>query len=186
MGREVPDYRRAAFREYRRVGPPPPAPRVSSWRNAVTPLTIVLPLAVLAVLFPWSALTQDEAETEAAIAPVSATFHRCVAGARTTCVVDGDTIWLHGEKIRIADIDAPEIFGPDCEAERALGMRATERLTAWLNAGAFEVHPHPEGHEEDRYGRKLRVLARGGESAVEMLAAEGVATRWGGAGRSWC
>lgn len=33
---------------------------------------------------------------------------------------------------------------------------------------------------------KLRVLARGGESAVEALEAEGVARRWGEARRAWC
>ena len=38
----------------------------------------------------------------------------------------------------------------------------------------------------DRYGRKLRVLARGGESAVKALVAEGLATRWGGGGKRWC
>ncbi len=31
---------------------------------------------------------------------------------RRTCVVDGDTIWLEGVKIRIADIDTPEISQP--------------------------------------------------------------------------
>ncbi|MEL7729674.1 thermonuclease family protein [Citromicrobium bathyomarinum] len=117
---------------------------------------------------------------------VSARFSRCIGGARHTCVVDGDTIWLEGTKIRIADIDAPEISQPSCEAERIVGERATERLTRWLNAGAFEVHPNPEGRDTDRYGRKLHVLARNGESAVEALAAHGVASRWGGRGKNWC
>jgi endonuclease YncB( thermonuclease family) len=27
---------------------------------------------------------------------------------RHTCVIDGDTIWLEGVKIRVADIDTPE------------------------------------------------------------------------------
>src|SRR3546814_3267065 len=36
---------------------------------------------------------------------------------RRTCVVDGDTFWLEGEKIRIADIDTPEISEPQCDTE---------------------------------------------------------------------
>jgi micrococcal nuclease len=44
---------------------------------------------------------------------------------RRTCVVDGDTFWLEGEKIRIADIDTPEISEPKCDAEYQLGMKAT-------------------------------------------------------------
>ena len=46
-------------------------------------------------------------------------------GKRITCVVDGDTFWHAGEKIRIEDIDAPETHPPRCTAEAALGNRAT-------------------------------------------------------------
>ena len=42
------------------------------------------------------------------------------------------------------------------------------------------------GTLSDRYGRKLRVLARGGESIGGMLVAEGLAHEWGGGKRSWC
>lgn len=47
-------------------------------------------------------------------------------GARYNCVVDGDTLWWQGEKIRIAEIDAPEIQGR-CPAERALAIRSRRR-----------------------------------------------------------
>ncbi|WP_459788131.1 thermonuclease family protein [Alteriqipengyuania sp. 357] len=171
-----------ATRTYQR-GTPREVRAASSWRSAFTPLTVLLPLGVLAAFFPWQALRQEPAP---APATVSATFHACVAGARTTCVVDGDTIWLQGEKIRIADIEAPELSQPACEAERIAATRATERLTAWLNAGAFEVHPTPDGRDTDRYGNKLRVLERDGASAVDALEAEGVATRRGEARKRWC
>lgn len=32
----------------------------------------------------------------------------CTGNVRHSCVVDGDTLWIEGEKIRLADIDAPE------------------------------------------------------------------------------
>ncbi|WP_226661321.1 thermonuclease family protein [Alteriqipengyuania lutimaris] len=185
MGEES-HYRRTGLRSSQR-GTPRANTRASSWRGAITPLTIVLPLGLFAVLFPWKAVMGEAAsDNPSAPVPVSAQFALCVGGSRHTCVVDGDTIWLNGEKIRIADIDAPEISQPSCEAERIAGTRATEHLTRWLNEGAFEVHPNPDGRDTDRYGRKLRVLARSGESAVKALEAEGLATRWGDSGREWC
>ena len=48
-------------------------------------------------------------------------FKPCHGGMRVTCVVDGDTLWLAGDKIRLADINTPEVTRPGCPAERALG-----------------------------------------------------------------
>jgi hypothetical protein len=56
---------------------------------------------------------------------IRASFGFCHSGGGTNCVVDGDTIWLGGEKIRVADIDAPETHEPRCAAERKLGDQAT-------------------------------------------------------------
>lgn len=115
---------------------------------------------------------------------VTARFEVCSGARRVTCVVDGDTIWLAGEKIRIADIDTPEVFSPQCPAERALGARATHRLRALLNAGPFEVAAN--ARDTDRYGRKLRIIRRDGRSLGGTLVAEGLARSWDGARRGWC
>jgi micrococcal nuclease len=40
-------------------------------------------------------------------APVTAAFSYCQWGGGSNCVVDGDTFWIGGEKVRIAGIDAP-------------------------------------------------------------------------------
>ena len=40
------------------------------------------------------------------------TFTHCHTGGGSNCVVDGDTIWMDGIKIRVADIDAPETHPP--------------------------------------------------------------------------
>ena len=40
---------------------------------------------------------------------VSARFSICHRGGGTNCVVDGDTAWIGGTKVRVADIDAPAI-----------------------------------------------------------------------------
>jgi endonuclease YncB( thermonuclease family) len=108
----------------------------------------------------------------------------CGSGARINCVVDGDTIWLAGENIRIADIDTPEIFSPQCPAERERGARAARRLHQLVNAGPIELRRGLR--DEDRYGRKLRTLHRAGRSLGDILVAEGLARKWDGARRGWC
>ena len=117
----------------------------------------------------------------AAATPV-ASFTICHTGGGTNCVVDGDTIWLAGEKIRLSDIDAPETHPPRCPREAELGARATERLQALLSAGAVTL----EDEGTDRYGRRLAVVSRGGRSLGMALVAEGLARPWEGRRRPWC
>ena len=112
------------------------------------------------------------------------TFVLCATASRQNCVIDGDTIRYGGVKIRLADIDAPETFSPRCAAEAALGRHATRRLLELMNAGPFRLVGG--GRDEDRYGRKLRVIERNGRSVGDTLIAEGLARRWDGARRSWC
>lgn len=111
-------------------------------------------------------------------------FTLCDGAARQNCVIDGDTIRYRGIKIRLEDIDAPEVFSPRCASEAARGRQAQERLLQLINAGPFRLGGG--SRDEDRYGRKLRVIERDGRSLGEMLVAEGLARRWDGARRSWC
>ncbi|WP_242125368.1 thermonuclease family protein [Sphingobium sp. Sx8-8] len=124
-----------------------------------------------------------------AVAPVasdrlSAQFGFCHTGGGTNCVVDGDTFWFQGQKVRVMDIDAPETHPPRCAEEAALGARATQRLQALMNAGPFSLESGDR--DRDRYGRALRVVTRGGRSIGEMLVAEGLAREWDGARHPWC
>jgi micrococcal nuclease len=115
---------------------------------------------------------------------VSARFELCGNGARTDCVVDGDTIWLKGVKIRVADIDAPELHPSRCPQEEQLGTAAKLRLQALLNVGPFSLRS--VDRDIDRYGRELRVLLRDGKSLGETLVDEGLARRWIGHRDPWC
>lgn len=100
-------------------------------------------------------------------------------------MVDGDTFYLRGEKIRIADINAPEVADPKCAAEAELGARATRRLQALLNAGPFSLRAWGDA-DRDQYGRQLRVVSRDGKSLGTILVAEGLARPWTGRRGSWC
>lgn len=111
-------------------------------------------------------------------------FGFCHTGGGTDCVVDGDTFWMDGEKIRVADIDAPETHPSRCAEEARLGNAATARLQALLNAGPVALEA--ADRDTDRYGRKLRVVTRGGRSLGGMLVDEGLARRWIGHREPWC
>ncbi|PAL21250.1 thermonuclease family protein [Sphingopyxis sp. GW247-27LB] len=113
-----------------------------------------------------------------------ARFGFCHSGGGRNCVVDGDTFWFAGEKYRIADIDTPETHPPRCAEEARLGEAATERLREWLNEGAFRLERIDR--EADSYGRKLRVVTRGGVSVGTALVGEGLAREWAGYRRPWC
>jgi endonuclease YncB( thermonuclease family) len=112
-------------------------------------------------------------------------FVQCGYFARSNCVVDGDTFVFAGEKIRIADIDAPETGGAQCAGEVELGERAKRRLRELLNEGPFELRSY-QSRDTDRYGRKLRLVVRDGRSLGDRLIAEGLARRWSGRRMPWC
>ncbi|MBA9036618.1 thermonuclease family protein [Rhizobium leguminosarum] len=115
---------------------------------------------------------------------LSAAFSICDGSHRANCVVDGDTFWFNGQKIRIADIDKPELSPRRCEAERIKGEAAKSRLLTLLNAGKFSLAAG--FRDEDKYGRKLRTVFRADNSLGDVLIKEGLARPWDGARHGWC
>jgi len=101
---------------------------------------------------------------------------------RITCVVDGDTLWYEEIKIRLLDIDAPEVEGR-CGNERRLAQSAKLELTRLLNTGLVRI----AFDGQDQYGRHLaQIWVREGEIGTAMLAA-GLAEPFGQRGPSpWC
>jgi len=99
-------------------------------------------------------------------------------------VIDGDTFTLAGESIRIADIDAPELFSPKCDAEKRLARLAKARLAQLLGNGAgisLERQAKP-----DRYGRTLATVLVNGAPIGSTLISEGLAAPWQGKRHTWC
>ncbi|MGF1624977.1 MAG: thermonuclease family protein [Alphaproteobacteria bacterium] len=116
---------------------------------------------------------------------VDTAFALCGRPPHTTCVIDGDTFYLDGQSIRLADIDAPETHEPECASEAELGDQATRRLLDLLNAGPFLLET-PAGPDHDIYGRELRTVQRGGRSLGAVLVAEGLARAGDAPPHSWC
>ena len=123
-------------------------------------------------------------EVVAASVAISASFGSCKDGGGTNCVVDGDTIYLHGQKIRMADIDAPETHDYKCPSELERGEAAAQRLRALVNSGPLTLEAIDR--DEDRYGRKLRIVKVGGTSVGETLVNEGLARWYEGGRKPWC
>ncbi|WEX86360.1 thermonuclease family protein [Sinorhizobium garamanticum] len=113
----------------------------------------------------------------------SNTFYFC--GIRNdNCVVDGDTFLFKGEKILIADIDAPETKEAKCEAERARGFYAKQRLRELLNAGKFTVVASRGGGGKE--GGTPHLVMRNGRSLGDVLVSEGLVRKRAGEPSSWC
>jgi micrococcal nuclease len=111
-------------------------------------------------------------------------FDFCHTGGGFNCVVDGDTFYYRGDKIRIADIDTPETHDYGCESELKLGNAARVRLQELLNNGAFSLSAIDR--DTDGYGRLLRVVERDGESLGGVLVDEGLARWYEGGRQPWC
>lgn len=153
------------------------------------PLMIVAPLAAITAAMLWGGGPPGLAiglpvPPPAASDREAARFVHCSGPVRTNCVVDGDTFWYRGAKIRISDINTPETSEPRCDREAELGARATLRLTELLNAGPFTLGA--ADRDQDSYGRALRVVTRRGESLGVALEREGLAEHWQGRRRDWC
>lgn len=103
-------------------------------------------------------------------------------------VHDGDTLTLcSGEKIRIANIDAPEMPGsPRCDPRQLrgganpswcdydLGYRSRDALQAFIIGGAVVINRQGV----DRFGRTLATLSVNGRDAGNYLVRQGLARAW--------
>src|SRR5262245_21044506 len=93
-------------------------------RRRSTRLVGVIGLAAMLVI-AIGAMILNEAPALAP-APPAATDETPATGA--IYALDGDTLDIAGKRIRLADIDAPELFSPKCDTERSLARKAKNRL----------------------------------------------------------
>lgn len=105
----------------------------------------------------------------------------CGSAKRVNCVVDGDTIWVRREKIRLLGINAPEMNG-SCPRERTLAIQARDALKRSISGQAFTI----ERNGTDRYGRTLATIRVNGEDVGDGLISQGLAHQWRGYKEEWC
>lgn len=94
-------------------------------------------------------------------------IEKCGPGPRNTCVVDGDTIWMDGEKIRMMGYDTPEPQHNLCGGlqEVKLANQASARLVQLLNQDDISI----ERHGTDRYNRTLAIVRVAGVNVGDIL-----------------
>ena len=112
------------------------------------------------------------------------TFGLCEQGGLTNCVASGDSFYLGGKTIRIASIEAPQIYGAACPRESELGAVAAKKLQSMLNSG--EIRLRRVGEDMERYGLLLRNVAVNGADVGEAMVEAGLAREIGDLTRSWC
>lgn len=101
-----------------------------------------------------------------------------------TCIFDGDTLWLHGENIRLEGFDTPEPMTAICggEREKELAARASARLLELLSTNRWSI----ERNGVDRYGRTLATIRIDGRDVGEWLVRERLARWWPDGEEWWC
>ena len=89
---------------------------------------------------------------------------------------DGDTCYVivneSNTKIRLLELDTPEIANPKCEAEKNLGLEARDYINSLIeNALTIEFKTD---YQEDYFGRILAYLIIDGEDASQKLVETGL------------
>lgn len=130
------------------------------------------------------------AQPVAAKGPVAVKGFNGPATGRVERVIDGDTvkmriaIWLDQEilvSVRVADVDAPELFRPKCDVERVLAQEAKAFVEDFLRGGEAALTDIEQGKYA---GRVVARIEANGDDLGGALTAAGLAVR-GGKG-AWC
>ena len=144
-------------------------------RGAFLPATLLILLGLW--LYDPNTLTQATSRAE------QSAFDSVIPSRLT--VVDGDTVNLAGQSIRLVGFDTPETYRAECAFERRLGDAATDRLRDLLaRASSAQLAYLPR---RDQYGRDLARLILDGGDVADIMVGEGLARRYtSGHRQSWC
>ena len=110
----------------------------------------------------------------------------CSGPVRINCLVDGDTIWLDGKKLRMAGYDTPEPSTQICggDAEIALAHKATARALELLNSKPWTIEY--SGEADDTGTRELVTIRIEGRDLGDILIEERLARKWPDGDEFWC
>lgn len=127
----------------------------------------------------------DAAPARLVSSPWESTVAPSVAVAQRVRTVDGDTLAIGRERVRVRGLDTPESGErARCPREAALARHATQRMAELAESGVTI-----ERGGSDRYGRTLAVIRdRQGRDVAGVLVREGLAVPYHGHGKrqDWC
>lgn len=165
--------------------PRPDTPQRVSRRGMLLPVAAVLAAILLSI---WGSGILQRPTNATADAPQTRSaglvFGQCSEGGLTNCVASGDSFYLGGKTVRIAGIEAPQLYGAACPKEAALGRTASGRLQTLLNSGQLGLAS--AGPDLERYDLLLRNVTVDGKDVGKAMVNAGLARNIGDLTRSWC
>lgn len=141
----------------------------------VGPILLSKALATYWANVPMNALDTQEPTTYSGDIPLCSLF------VRDNCVVNSNTIRLHGLVHRIRGFHPPMSDGK-CEAERQLAKESAKRVSELLSSEAFTTHPQ----QFDVPDASLFTVTIGSRSLAKILIDEGLAKKGRDKDGSWC
>lgn len=167
------------------VTKPSDAPRRPGRAGLLLPVAAVLGAIGLSI---WGSGMLERAKSPLAATTATTSrglvFGLCNEGGLTNCVASGDSFYLGGKTVRVAGIEAPQLYGAACPKEATLGRKSAAKLQGLLNSGELEITK--VGQDLDRYGLLLRNVAVDGKDVGRTLVSAGLARDIGDLTRSWC
>ena len=108
-------------------------------------------------------------------------FGQCYNAEGPNCVLDGGTIYVDGQRVEIAGIEAPAILDAKCDSEHDRGIVAATDLAMLLNSGPVSLgDPFT-----DQLGRTVRKVEVKGSDIAPSMIDQGLAHE-AGSGLAWC
>lgn len=108
-----------------------------------------------------------------------------ILAAAVTCtqpvrVIDGDTIEVCNvsgpERIRIANLDAPESYRPACSKEKFAGIAAKQAAIQFFVRPIVNLEINR--HSKDRYGRSVADVSVNGKDFRQHMIVAGHGVEW--------
>lgn len=100
-------------------------------------------------------------------------------------VIDGDTIDIRGERVRVVNLDAPDVGShARCPIEERRGQSAKAYAIRLVRAASNIGVTDRAG--QDRYGRSLARVTLDGQDFAGMMIAAGHGRPWQGRSSDWC